>query len=79
MDKPETLDIEAAAARWEEILDRTEGGEGFVISIDGSPKARLEPIPQIDGKAEERIDALLLDGLDSGEPLRRSGRRLHST
>jgi len=41
---PETLDIEAAIARWEEIIGRTEVGEIFVNSVGGVPKARLEPL-----------------------------------
>lgn len=40
----EVLDIAQAAERWEEIVDRCEAGEVFIIAIDGEPKARLEPI-----------------------------------
>jgi len=38
----ETLDIEAVAC-WDEIMDRTEAGETFVISVNGEPKAMLKP------------------------------------
>ncbi len=40
----ETLDITQVVERWEEIMERCEAGEVFVITIDGEPKARLEPI-----------------------------------
>ncbi len=39
----ETLDIEEVVARWDEIIDRTEAGETFVISVNGEPKAMLKP------------------------------------
>lgn len=37
------LDIEEVIARWDEIMDRTEAGEIFIISINGEPKASLVP------------------------------------
>lgn len=40
----ESLDIARVMERWEEIMSRCEAGEAFVITIDGEPKARLEPI-----------------------------------
>jgi antitoxin (DNA-binding transcriptional repressor) of toxin-antitoxin stability system len=42
---PEILDIEEAANRWDELLDRVEAGATFVISVDGQPKVELVPIP----------------------------------
>ena len=36
----ETLDIEAVIARWDEIMDRTEAGEPFAISVKCEPKAK---------------------------------------
>lgn len=45
MNQPsESLDIAEAAERWEEIMDRCEAGESFILTIDGEPKAKLEPI-----------------------------------
>ncbi len=37
----EILDIEEVIARWDEIMDRTEAGESFAISVKGEPKAML--------------------------------------
>lgn len=42
---PEILDIKTVVARWDEIMDRAEAGEIFIISVDGEEKVRLEPIP----------------------------------
>ena len=39
----ETLDIEEVIARWDEIMDRTEAGEQFAVSVKGEPKAMLRP------------------------------------
>jgi antitoxin (DNA-binding transcriptional repressor) of toxin-antitoxin stability system len=59
MNQPsESLDIAEAAERWEEIMDRCEAGESFILTIDGEPKAKLKP-----------FENLLLDGLDTGEPI----------
>lgn len=44
IDPSETLAIEEAIARWEEIIARTEAGEIFAIPVGGVPKAKLEPI-----------------------------------
>ena len=41
----EIIDIKDVIDRWDEILNRTEAGENFVISVEGIPKVRLEPIP----------------------------------
>lgn len=40
----EVLDIPQVIERWDEIMDRCEVGESFVITINGEPKIRLEPI-----------------------------------
>jgi len=67
-DPSETLDIEEAIARWEEIIARTEAGEIFAISVGGEPKVRLEPIHQDEtsrqgGKGKSR--GRIADDLDT--------------
>jgi antitoxin (DNA-binding transcriptional repressor) of toxin-antitoxin stability system len=45
MNNIEILDIQEAIVRWDEIVDRTEAGESFIIAVAGEPKVRLEPLP----------------------------------
>lgn len=40
----EILEISQVVERWDEIMDRCAVGETFVITIEGEPKARLEPV-----------------------------------
>jgi len=46
MPKAEAVNIAAAKARLPELVERASGGERFVLTRNGKPKALLVPLPR---------------------------------
>ena len=63
MKASEILDIQDVITRWDEIIDRTESGETFAISVEGKPVVRLEPIPL--GEATSLSEEIQASGQES--------------